>query len=231
VDIDIDLSTQMASRPKGSHGIPKASLSRLPSYHHYLVELADKGVTQVSCSIIGRDLNCVPVQIRKDLQYTGITGKPKTGYVVQELILTIEAFLGWNNVNEAFLVGAGSLGTALLGHERFTKFGLRIVAAFDANPARIGERIHDRVVLPMDKMADLAKRMGIHLGIITCPAEVAQEVADQMVNAGIQAIWNFAPVRLKVPEQVFVHNEDLYSSLASLSWKLAKRFHAPVAES
>jgi len=231
VDIDIDLSTELPSGQKGSHGIPKASLSRLPAYHHYLVELAAKGTTQVSCSVIGRDLNCVPVQIRKDLQYTGITGKPKTGYVVQELIQTIEAFLGWNNVNEAFLVGAGSLGTALLGHERFTIFGLRIVAAFDANPARIGERIHDRVVLPMDKMADLAQRMGIHLGIITCPAEVAQEVADQMVNAGIQAIWNFAPVRLKVPDQVFVHNEDLYSSLAALSWKLAKRFRAPVSES
>jgi redox-sensing transcriptional repressor len=212
-------------------GIPKASLSRLPAYHHYLAELAANGVTQVSCSVIGRDLNCVPVQVRKDLQYTGITGKPKTGYVVHELIQTIEDFLGWNNVNEAFLVGAGSLGTALLGHERFTRFGLRIVAAFDANPAKIGERIHDRIVLPMEKMADLARRMGIHLGIITCPAEFAQEVADQMVNAGIQAIWNFAPVRLKVPDHVFVHNEDLYSSLASLSWKLAKRFHSPIPES
>lgn len=184
----------------------------------------------MSCSVIGRDLNCIPVQIRKDLQYTGIAGKPKTGYSVQELIRTIEAFLGWNNVNEAFLVGAGNLGTALLGHERFTKFGLRIVAAFDANPAKIGERIHDRVVLPLEKMADLAQRMSIHLGIITCPAEVAQGVADEMVKAGIQAIWNFAPVRLKVPELIFVHNEDLYSSLASLSWKLANRFHVPTQE-
>jgi redox-sensing transcriptional repressor len=133
-------------------------------------------------------------------------------------------------VNEAILVGAGNLGTALLGHERFTKFGLRIVAAFDANPARIGERIHGRVVLPMEKMADLAQRMSIHLGIVTCPAEVAQGVADEMVKAGIQAIWNFAPVRLKVPELIFVHNEDLYSSLASLSWKLAKRFQVPIQE-
>ncbi len=231
MDIDIDLSTSLPTRRLEVRSIPQASLRRLPDYHHYLVELAAKGVTQVSCSVIGRDLNCIPVQVRKDLQYTGITGKPKTGYSVQELIETIEAFLGWNNVNEAFLVGAGNLGTALLGHERFTKFGLRIVAAFDANPAKVGERIHDRVVLPMEKMADLARRMSIHLGIITCPAEVAQEVADEMVRAGIQAIWNFAPVRLKVPELVFVHNEDLYSSLASLSWKLAKRFHVPIEES
>ncbi len=230
MDIDIDLSTRGPVRRAAAQAIPAASLKRLPDYHHYLVELAAKGTTQVSCSVIGRDLNCVPVQVRKDLQYTGITGKPKTGYSIQELIQSIEAFLGWNNVNEAFLVGAGNLGTALLGHERFTKFGLRIVAAFDANPARIGERIHDRVVLPMEKMADLAQRMCIHLGIITCPAEVAQGVADEMVKAGIQAIWNFAPVRLKVAEHVFVHNEDLYSSLASLSWKLAKRFSVPIEE-
>ena len=116
--------------------IPQPSLRRLPQYHHYLVDLAAKGISQVSCSLIGRDLNLVPVQVRKDLQYTGIIGKPKTGYSVSELVQAIETFLGWNNVNEAFLVGVGNLGTALLGHERFSKFGLRIVAAFDSDPGQ-----------------------------------------------------------------------------------------------
>jgi redox-sensing transcriptional repressor len=192
------------------------------------VELEAKGISHVSCSDIGRDLSCVPVQVRKDLQYTGIVGKPKTGYSVTELIQTIESFLGWNNVSEAFLVGAGNLGTALLGHERFSKFGLRIVAAFDTDPNKVGQCIHDKAVLPLEKLGDLAQRMSIHLGIITAPAEVAQGVADEMVKAGIQAIWNFAPVRLKVPEHIFVHNEDLYSSLASLSCKLARRFGVPI---
>jgi redox-sensing transcriptional repressor len=205
--------------------IPQASLRRLPLYHHYLVEMQAKGITRVSTSVIGRELNLVPVQVRKDLQYTGIVGKPKTGYEVGELIQSIELFLGWNNVNEAFLVGAGNLGTALLGHERFSRFGLRIVAAFDTDPSKIGTWIHDKAVLPLDKLPDLAQRMGVHLGILTAPAEVAQTIADRMVEAGIQAIWNFAPVRLRVPERIFVHNEDLYSSLASLSWKLAARFH------
>ena len=95
--------------------IPQPSLRRLPQYHHYLVDIEAKGGTRISCSAIGRDLGCVPVQVRKDLQYTGIIGKPKTGYWVSELILDIETFLGWNNINEAFLVGAGNLGTALLG--------------------------------------------------------------------------------------------------------------------
>ena len=205
--------------------IPQPSLNRLPQYHHYLSELKAKGINTVSCSVIGCDLNLVPVQVRKDLQYTGIVGKPKTGYSVQDLISSIETFLGWNNVHEAFLAGAGNLGTALLGHERFSNFGLRIVAAFDTDPAKIGEWIHGKMVLPLDKLADLAQRMSIHLGIITAPQEHAQPVAEEMVKGGIQAVWNFAPVRLKAPPHVIVHNEDLYSSLASLSWKLAQRFH------
>jgi redox-sensing transcriptional repressor len=228
MDIDIEISNKTHVKRVAAISIPQASLKRLPQYHHYLMDIEAQGIRQVSCSVIGRDLNCIPVQIRKDLAYTGIVGKPKIGYSVHELIQSIETFLGWNNVNEAFLVGAGNLGTALLGHERFSKFGLRIVAAFDADPKKIGQKIYEKMVFPLEKLSDLAPRMGIHLGIITTPSEVAQGVADEMVKAGILAIWNFAPVRLKVPEDIFVHNEDLYSSLASLSWKLSKRLGVPI---
>ena len=177
--------------------------------------------------MIGLAMGFVPVQVRKDLQYTGLIGKPKTGYATLELIQAIETFLGWNKVNEAFLVGAGNLGTAILGHERFSKYGLRIVAAFDTDPSKIGTRIHDREVLAFDKFEDLAQRIGIRLGIITAPSGAAQMIADHMIEAGILAIWNFAPVRLKVPAQIYVHHEDLYASLASLSCKLAVRFQPP----
>ena len=228
--IDMNLSIELLVKRPEAPSIPQPSLRRLPQYHHYLVDLEAKGTSQVSCSVIGRDLNLVPIQVRKDLQYTGIVGKPKTGYPVRELIQAIETFLGWNNVNEAFLVGAGNLGTALLGHERFSKFGLQIVAAFDADPDKIGLWIHNKAVLQLDKLADLAQRMSIHLGIITTPAGVAQQVAGEMVKGGIQAIWNFAPVKLNVPEHIIVHNEDLYNSLASLSWKLARRFRVPIQE-
>jgi redox-sensing transcriptional repressor len=207
--------------------IPQPSLNRLPQYHHYLSELKAKGIKTVSCSGIGLALNLVPVQVRKDLQFTGIVGRPKTGYEVPELVAAIETFLGWNNVHEAFLAGAGNLGTALLGHERFSNFGLRIVAAFDTDPEKVGQWVHGKMVLPLGKLADLAKRMSIHLGIITAPADQAQSIADEMVSGGIQALWNFAPVRLKLPSHIIVHNEDLYSSLASLSWKLAQRFYVP----
>jgi redox-sensing transcriptional repressor len=230
VDIDIILSNEFPAGGPASLSIPLASLRRLPQYHHYLVDANAKGIRQISCSVIGRDLDSVPVQVRKDLAYTGIIGKPKTGYSVPELIQAIETFLGWNNVTDAFLVGAGNLGTALLGDERFAEFGLRIVAAFDTDPNKIGQWVHKRAVLRLEELGALARRMSIHLGIITTPAEAAQEVADTMIKAGIQAIWNFAPVKLKVPDHVFVHDEDLYASLASLSCKLAARFRAPIQE-
>jgi redox-sensing transcriptional repressor len=210
--------------------IPEPSLRRLPQYHHYLVELLSKGINLISCSTIGRDLKFVPVQVRKDLQFTGVIGKPKVGYSVAELVVAIESFLGWDVVNQAVLVGVGNLGTAILGHERFSRFGLHIVAAFDVDPEKVGQTVHGRTVLALRGLADIAPQMGIHMGIITAPAEVAQSVADEMVRAGIQAIWNFAPIKLNVPQHMIVHNEDLYSSLASLSCKLAKRLRAPIQE-
>jgi redox-sensing transcriptional repressor len=107
---------------------------------------------------------------------------------------------------------------------------LRIIAAFDTDPTKIGKKLYEKPILPLEQLSDLASRMSIHLGIITTPAGTAQEVADEMVKGGIQAIWNFAPVRLKVPEHIIVRNEDLYNSLASLSWELAKRFKVVVQE-
>lgn len=210
--------------------IPEPSLRRLPQYHYYLTELRSKGIMQVSCTTIGRDLKFVPVQVRKDLQFTGVIGKPKVGYSVTELVVAIESFLGWDVVNQAVLVGVGNLGTAILGHERFSQFGLQVVAAFDIDASKIGQTIHGRTVLALEGLSDVVPQMGIHIGIITTPAFVAQTVAEEMVKTGIQAIWNFAPIKLNVPQHMIVHNEDLYSSLASLSCKLARRFRAPLQE-
>lgn len=209
------------SRPTA---VPLASLYRLPQYHRFLSDLRDRGISEISCSLIGQELNCLPVLVRKDLQYTGAVGKPKTGYMVSELISTIERFLGWDSNNKAFLAGAGSLGTALLGHERFASFGLHIIAAFDSDPGKIGSSIHGRTVLPIASLAQLAQQMQVHLGILTAPAESAQSIAEEMVEGGIEAIWNFAPIRLKLPAHIILQNEDLYSSLSALSWRLARRF-------
>jgi redox-sensing transcriptional repressor len=209
-----------------ARGIPEPTLRRIPKYRYYLAELQEKGVLTVSCSAIGGHFNLQPIQVRKDIQMTGIVGKPKVGYAVSELLAQIDKFLGLDNPNEAFLIGAGSLGTALLGYSRFSKYGMNVVAAFDTDPEKVGKWLHGRLVLPLEKLPHVARRMGVHLGIITVPAPVAQATADLLVRSGILALWNFAPVVLKVPGHVIVHNEDLYSSLAGLSCKLAKLMQA-----
>ena len=207
--------------------IAEASLRRLPLYHRFLQELAASGaptpdLAYVSCSAIGRALDLDPTQVRKDIEATGIVGKPKVGYPLAGLINRIEDFLGWNNSKEAFLVGAGSLGSALMGYEKFRQFGFNIIAAFDTDPYKVGEQIHGKEVLHLEKLLDLAQRMHIHLGVIATPAVAAQKVANLMVEGGIRAIWNFAPVHLRVPASVILQNEDLYHSLASLSFKLER---------
>lgn len=185
----------------------------------------------MSCSLIGKELRLDPTQVRKDLEITTVVGRPKIGFVVDDLIFGIETTLGWRNVNEAFLAGAGSLGTALLGYGRFRDLGLDIVAAFESDAAKVGTWSHGKAILAIEALPDLARRMGIHIGIITVPAPVAQHVADLMVSGGILAIWNFAPVSLQVPDEVIVQNEELYYSLAALSRKLAQRMNVPPSSS
>lgn len=209
------------------HRVPNKTVSaptlkRLPLYHRFLKELAAAGQTSFSCTDIGEEMDLDPTQIRKDLESIGVVGRPRVGYLLANVIPLVEEFLGWHNVHDAFLAGAGSMGSALLGYRRFEQCGLNIVAAFDTDPGKIGLRIQGKQILPLDKLADLAGRMHVWMGIITVPAAEAQSVADLMVEGGIRAIWNFAPIRLRVPEHVIVRNEDLYCSLAELSQKLSE---------
>lgn len=203
-------------------GVPEPTLRRLPQYLHYLIEIQKAGRPVVSAGHIGRELHLDQTQVRKDLAVTGIVGRPKVGYETDALIGAIRDFLGWNNTKDAFLVGVGHLGAALLGHDRFDKCGVRIVAAFDKHPQRVGTAINGRDVLPIEKLSDLAHRLHVHVGIITAPAEAAQTIADQMISGGIRAIWNFAPTTLDVPEDIIVQNEDLYTGLAVLSNRLVE---------
>lgn len=166
---------------------PGPTLRRLPAYHRVLKQLARRGRESASCTTIARELASDPTQVRKDLSVTGLPGKPKVGYPVKELIAAIEEFLGWNNVSDAFLVGAGNLGAALLGFEGFENHGLNIVAAFDTDPRKVNATIHGKTVLPMDKMFDLAARLHVQIGILTVPAGAAQEVANMLILAGIRA--------------------------------------------
>jgi redox-sensing transcriptional repressor len=207
-------------KSKPVRGIPEPALRRLPMYHQYLKTMEADNVVFISCTAISSDLDLVPIQVRKDIEMTGITGRPKIGYNVKQLIAGIEEFLGWHNTSDVFIAGAGSLGSAILGYQGFKEYGINILAAFDTDPKKIGTTIHGKPVYSMEKMTNLIKRMKIRMGVITVPAPHAQETADIMTDAGIKAIWNFAPVKLIPAGDVIIHNENLASSLAVLSKKL-----------
>jgi redox-sensing transcriptional repressor len=193
------------------------SIRRLPSYLHVIKQLQNEGDEYISGTVIARELNLEPIQVRKDLAMTGIIGKPKKGYRVADLIGAIERFLEWDSPKDAVLIGAGNLGTALMGYAEFSLHGLNIVAAFDNNPRVIGAVIHGIRVLPADTLEIQIKNFGTKIAILTAPSAAAQTVADILIRAGIEAIWNFTGVKLKVPERIIIQQEDLSSGLAMLS--------------
>ena len=167
-------------------------------------------------------------QVRKDLAYTGVVGTPKVGHKIDELISAIEQCLNWNDASSCFLVGVGHLGKALMGYSELSRKGLRIIAAFDVNPELAGTELHEIPIYNVDKLSNLLNRLHIHIGIITTPADAAQEVADLLVANGVIAIWNFTPAKLNLPEEVIVENIDMSSSLAVLSRRVAEKLYHPI---
>lgn len=203
--------------------ISKNQLRRLPFYLSYLKSKCNEGVLFISSPQIASGLGLSEEQVRKDLALVSRSyGKPKTGRNIQTLILDIEEYLGYKNTNSAILVGAGHLGSALFGYQGFAQYGLDIVAAFDNNPEKIGTTILDKHIYGLDMLEEVCSTLDVAIGIITVPAEAAQEVCDRLVKIGVKAIWNFAPIKLDVDESVIVQNENMASSLAILSSKLRK---------
>jgi len=196
-------------------------LRRLPKYIHFLRNLKAKGQVYTSATQLSNALSIHHTQVRKDLALTGLRGTPKVGHKVNDLLVALQNFLNWNNVTDAFLVGAGNLGKALLNYPGFEKTGVKIVAAFDVNNDLIGKEINGIRIFHLDKLPNLASRLHVHIGILCTPAAQAQKTAEIMSENGIIGIWNFTPVTLKLPEKVIVENADIYPSLAVLSLKVA----------
>jgi redox-sensing transcriptional repressor len=200
-------------------GIPAPTLRRLPSYLRLLRDMEVAGRLWVSCTHLSDALDLDPTQVRKDLACTGVIGRPKVGYQVQVLVHAIEKFLGWDHTANAFLVGAGNLGRALLGYPGFGRHGLNIVAAFDTNPELSGGEIHAKPVFALSRLPDLVQRQNVRLGVLAVPEKAAIAAATAMRDAGITAIWNFTPVKLRL-DGVVVEDVDLAASLAVLSHRL-----------
>ena len=201
--------------------ISKATIARMPLYLHFLQEEASKGAKYISSTVIAQNISVSSVLVRKDLALVSSeAGRPRMGFTINRLIVDIEKFLGYDNLSDAIIVGAGGLGRAMLGYEGFKNNGLNIVAAFDINQEVIGKMIVGKSIMPLTEMKEFVKANNIRIGIITVPKEAAQEVLNQMVEAGIKAIWNFAPIHLEVPDGILVQNENMATSLAVLSMHL-----------
>lgn len=214
------IPSEVEHEKKRSIAVPEPSVRRMPSYHTLLRQLESEGLEYVSAPRLAVHLDIDPTQVVKDLAYTGASGRPRVGYLVADLIRLLEDFLGFNRKQEAFLVGAGFLGGALIQYQGFREAGMKIVAAFDIDKKRIGTEINGVPVFDLAKFRDLAGRLHITIGIITTPSTAAQQIADLMVGWGIKAIWNFAPVKIKVPPHVIVQNTHIYSNLAVILNKL-----------
>ena len=201
------------------YSIPKATLGRLPQYLEYLRSLPEIRRT-ISATAIAKALSLGDVQVRKDLASVCGAGKPKIGYETDKLIADIESHLGYERLTNAVLVGAGKLGRALLDYDGFEAFGVKIVAGFDCNETVLTKGTKD--ILPIRDIEVYCREHDVKLGIITVGVGSAQEVCNKLVQSGIKAIWNFAPVTLKVPNGVLLKQENLALSLAYLNNQISK---------
>ena len=206
--------------------ISRATLKRLPTYLSYLKSISGDEHVNISATALAGALHMGEVQVRKDLALVSDGGRPKIGYNREKLIADIEGFLGYGNTNDAVLIGAGKLGRALLGYSGFAEYGLNIVAAFDANDAIIGTSKSGKPIMHMSRLEEFCRRNKVQIGIITVPAEDAQNACDRLIECGIRAIWNFAPKHLDVPEDILVQNENMAASLALLSKHLSYKIHS-----
>ncbi|ACL70774.1 redox-sensing transcriptional repressor Rex [Halothermothrix orenii] len=207
---------------KNIDSIPKATIERLPLYYRCLDKLLTfENIEVISSKELGGRLGIPSTQVRKDLSYYGEFGRRGVGYDVHDLKKSIGKILGVNKTWPAVLIGAGNLGRALVNYEGFEKMGLKITNVLDVDLDKIGNRIGPITVESMKDLDKVVEEGNINLGIITVPASAAQEVADKLVRAGIKAIWNFAPTRIVVPDEIVVRNEDLAVGIVSLIYHLS----------
>lgn len=198
--------------------ISKKSLQRLPVYLNYLRSLPENTV-YISATTIAKALGLGEVQVRKDLAIVSHSGRRRTGRSPEQLIRDIEEYLNYVSEIGSIIVGIGKLGQALLDYNGFAQLGLNVLAGFDIQPVQ-KETEAGKPIFHINHLESFCRSYDVHIGIIAVPAESAQRVCDLLVACGIQAIWNFAPVHLNVPDHVVVQSENLAVSLSALRLRL-----------
>lgn len=194
--------------------LPEPTLRRLPWYLAYVSMLHSQNVEYVSSTQISKELNVDSSQIAKDLSFLNIKGKTRIGYEVAKLERELRDFLGFKLHHNAVMMGVGSLGAALIQDSGLSRYGLNIVAGFDVNPLIVGTSICGVPIYNVEELNTRRKEYNAEIGIVAVPVDKAQEVAEKMIAAGIKAIWNFTPVRIRATEDVVIQDTSIYSHLA-----------------
>lgn len=200
--------------------IPDPAVKRLSLYLRQLESFKRKDRRTISSKQLGESLNLTDAQVRKDLAYFGQFGHPGIGYKVDDLIAQVRKILGTDKLWNVLLVGAGNLGRALIAYKGFNVKGFRLTNVFDASPNLFGKKLNTFTVQPMSELESTIQKNQIRLAMIAVPADVAQEVVDQLVAAGIKGILNFAPTSVTVPPHIALNAVDLSVQLEQLSFQV-----------
>ena len=205
----------------GRTEVPDVVVSRLPQYVRTLTQLLAEGVQIANSQQLGEKLQITPAQIRKDLSYFGRFGKQGRGYNVDHLLEELKQILGLTVTWNVAVVGVGRLGRAILNYPGFTPDGFQLVAALDDNPAVVGQDVGGLTVQPVSDLSDVINRYDVSIAIVAVPIAYTQGVVDRLVDCGVKAILNYAPIMPQVPEGVNVRSIDPLLSLQSMTYYLA----------
>ena len=203
--------------------ISMAVVRRLPKYHRYLGDLLNNDIRRVSSQELSRITGFTASQIRQDLNCFGGFGQQGYGYNVDELHNEIGKILGLDSTYRTIIIGAGNVGRAIANYTFFEESGFVLYGVFDNNPKKVGDKIKDLSVLPIDEIEAFIKENDIEIGILCTPKEGTQKIAEVLVKCGIRGIWNFAPVDLKLDSNVIIENVHLSESLFTISYLLKEQ--------
>jgi redox-sensing transcriptional repressor len=199
-------------------------LERLMRYYRWLSEASfKKPLKTVTSAQIAEALDVDATQVRKDFGSIGLLGMGRVGFDVCEVCRGIRHVLGFDRTNDAVLIGAGHLGSALVNYKGFSVYGLKIVAVFDSDSEKIGEEIGGLRIRSTRSLKPFIRKHNIRLAILTTPGDVAQELTKRLVSVGIIAIWNFTPVRVTVPYGVLVRNAHISLGLSQIAYHLKRQ--------
>ncbi|MDE7471724.1 MAG: redox-sensing transcriptional repressor Rex [Paramuribaculum sp.] len=205
------------------YSLPEPTIRRLPWYLAYISMLRDRGEESVSSTGISSGTGIDQSLVAKDLSLLRTKGRPRVGYVIDELLPELSGLLGFTRSHRAVMIGVGQLGAALLADAGLSSYGLNIVAGFDVSPTVIGKCISGVPVYDMKSLAERRRHLDAEIAVIAVPVDKAQQAADDAVAAGIKALWNFTPYRIRTAPDIVVQNTSIYSHLAVMYNKLSNR--------